>query len=276
MRLQFTKMHGIGNDFVVIDAINQHFTLTPEQIRHIANRRFGVGCDQVLLVEPSQNPGVDFRYRIFNADGNEVEQCGNGARCFMRFVQEKGLSAKDALKIETRCGQIELYQESGNQVRVNMGVPVFEPSNIPFIADTMALSYPLEVDSQTVNIGAVSMGNPHAVIQVDNVQTADVARLGPLIEAHPRFPLQVNVGFMQVVSRDHISLRVYERGAGETLACGSGACAAVAVGRAQEILNDRVTVSLPGGDLIIEWQALDQPLWMLGSATTVYEGTIEL
>lgn len=276
MRLQFTKMHGIGNDFVVFDAINQHFTLTPDQIRHIANRRFGIGCDQVLLVEASQTPGVDFRYRIFNGDGNEVEQCGNGARCFMRFVQEKGLSAKDVLKIETCCGQIELYQEPGNRVRVNMGVPAFKPSDIPFVADAAALSYPLEVDGQTVNIGAVSMGNPHAVLQVDNVQTADVARLGPLIESHPRFPLQVNVGFMQVVSRDHIRLRVYERGAGETLACGSGACAAVAVGRAQEILNDAVTVSLPGGDLIIEWPGLDQPLWMLGSATTVYEGTIEL
>lgn len=276
MRLQFTKMHGIGNDFVVIDAINQQISLTAEQIRHIANRRFGVGCDQVLLVEAPQSPGVDFRYRIFNADGNEVEQCGNGARCFMRFVQEKGISAKDVLKIETRSGQIELHLEPDNQVRVNMGTPVFEPSNIPFIADAMVLSYPLEVDGQVLDIGAVSMGNPHAVVQVDNVQTAEVGRLGPLIETHPRFPLQVNVGFMQLVSRKHIHLRVYERGAGETLACGSGACAAVAVGRAQELLDDTVTVSLPGGDLIIEWQGLGQPLWMLGSATTVYEGIIQL
>lgn len=276
MLLQFTKMHGIGNDFVIFDGVNQRLTLTADQIRHIANRRFGIGCDQVLVVEPPQSPEADFRYRIFNADGNEVEQCGNGARCFMRFAQEKGLTAKDVLKIETRCGRIELYQEPGNRVRVNMGVPVFEPLNIPFAAETKALSYPLEVDGQTVSIGAVSMGNPHAVIQVDNVQTADVARLGPLIESHPRFPLQVNVGFMQLVARDHIRLRVYERGAGETLACGSGACAAVAVGRAQELLDDKVTVSLPGGDLIIEWRGLGQPLWMLGSATTVYEGTIEL
>lgn len=276
MRLQFTKMHGIGNDFVVFDAINQQVALSADQIRHIANRRFGIGCDQVLLVERPQSGDADFRYRIFNADGNEVEQCGNGARCFMRFVQEKGLSAEDVLKIETRCGRIELYQESDNQVRVNMGVPVFEPTNIPFIADKKALSYPLEVDGQTLDIGAVSMGNPHAVIQIDNVQTADVARLGPLIESHPRFPLQVNVGFMQVLSPNHVRLRVYERGVGETLACGSGACAAVAVGRVQEFLEDKVTVSLPGGDLIIEWRGLDQPLWMLGSATTVYEGTIEL
>ncbi|HEX7028533.1 MAG TPA: diaminopimelate epimerase [Gammaproteobacteria bacterium] len=276
MRLQFTKMHGIGNDFVVFDAINQQVALSADQIRHIANRRFGIGCDQVLLVERPQDPEADFRYRIFNADGNEVEQCGNGARCFMRFVQEKGLSAKDVLKIDTRCGRIELYQEPGNQVRVNMGVPVFEPTNVPFIADKKALSYALEVDGQILEIGVVSMGNPHAVIQVDNVQTADVARLGSLVESHARFPLQVNVGFMQLVSREHIRLRVYERGVGETLACGSGACAAVAVGRVQELLEDKVTVSLPGGDLIIEWRGLDQPLWMLGSATTVYEGTIEL
>jgi diaminopimelate epimerase len=276
MRFQFTKMHGIGNDFVVFDAINQQVTLTADQIRHIANRRFGIGCDQVLLVERPQRPDADFRYRIFNADGNEVEQCGNGARCFMRFVQEKGLSAKDVLKIETRCGRIELYQEPGNQVRVNMGIPVFEPTNVPFIADQKALSYSLEVDGQTLDIGVVSMGNPHAIIQVDNVQIADVARLGPLVESHPRFPLQVNVGFMQLVSQNHIRLRVYERGVGETLACGSGACAAVAVGRVQELLEDQVTVSLPGGDLIIEWRGLDQPLWMLGTATTVYEGTIEL
>lgn len=269
-------MHGIGNDFVVFDAINQQVVLSADQIRHIANRRFGIGCDQVLLVERPQSPEADFRYRIFNADGNEVEQCGNGARCFMHFVQEKGLSAKDVLKIETRCGLIELYQESGNQVRVNMGVPVFEPTNVPFITDKKALSYPLEVDGQILDIGVVSMGNPHAVIQVDNVQTADVARLGSLVESHPRFPLQVNVGFMQLVSRDHIQLRVFERGVGETLACGSGACAAVAVGRAQQLLEDKVTVSLPGGNLIIEWRGLDQPLWMLGSATTVYEGTIEL
>lgn len=276
MRLQFTKMHGIGNDFVVFDAINQRVGLSADQIRHIANRRFGIGCDQVLLVERPQRPDADFRYRIFNADGNEVEQCGNGARCFMRFVQEKGLSAKDVLKIETRCGRIELYQEPGNQVRVNMGIPVFEPTNVPFIADQKALSYSLEVDGQTLDIGVVSMGNPHAIIQVDNVQIADVARLGPLVESHPRFPLQVNVGFMQLVSQNHIRLRVYERGVGETLACGSGACAAVAVGRVQELLEDQVTVSLPGGDLIIEWRGLDQPLWMLGTATTVYEGTIEL
>ncbi len=276
MQVKFTKMHGIGNDFVVFDAINQQIALSAQQVRDIANRRFGVGCDQVLFIESAQNPEMDFYYRIFNADGNEVAQCGNGARCIMQFVHQRGLSKKRSLKVETLSGHIELHLEEDGLINVNMGVPDFEPEHIPFDADAMALSYSLDVADEKLNIGAVSMGNPHAVLQVDNVQTADVQRLGPLIESHPRFPQQVNAGFMQVVSGEHIRLRVYERGAGETLACGSGACAAVAVGRLQELLNDKVTVALQGGDLIIHWSGPGSSLWMKGPATTVFEGTLEI
>ncbi|HEY3486912.1 MAG TPA: diaminopimelate epimerase [Gammaproteobacteria bacterium] len=276
MRLKFVKMHGIGNDFVVFDAISQKVQLTPAQIRRIADRHFGIGCDQVLLVEKSPGGSADFGYRIFNADGGEVEQCGNGARCFMRFIHDAGLSAKSRLTVRTVCGDLELSLQPDGAVRVNMGVPEFAPHKIPFTAETTALNYILEVAGQTLTIGAVSMGNPHAVLQVDNVQTADVAGLGPAIESHPRFPRRVNAGFMQIVSRQHINLRVYERGAGETLACGSGACAAVAVGRVQELLESKVTVSLPGGDLIIEWPGPGRELWMSGPAERVFEGEITL
>lgn len=276
MQLNFTKMHGIGNDFVVIDGVNQSVQLSPEQCRFIANRRIGVGCDQILLVEASDQSDVDFRYRIFNADGSEVAQCGNGARCFLRFVLEKGLSDKQSIRVKTRSGILELYQESDDQVRVSMGEPIFEPAGVPFLADSTELSYTLNVDGESVPVGVVSVGNPHAVVQVDNVQTAQIARLGPKIESHPSFPEQVNAGFMQIISPDHIRLRVYERGAGETLACGSGACAAVAVGHIQGLLSDCVKVSLPGGDLVISWQGVKQPIWMTGPAATVYEGSIEL
>ncbi len=276
MSLAFTKMHGLGNDFVVIDAIRQQVTLSPEQVRFLADRRFGVGCDQLLLVEPAQVRGVDFRYRIFNADGGEVEQCGNGARCFARFVLDKGLTDKDLIVVETSSGVIELRVEPDGQVTVNMGAPRFAPAAIPFQAEAEAVSYPLDIDGHTLSIGAVSMGNPHAVLQVDDVASAPVARLGPLIEGHPRFPRRVNAGFMQIVDRGHIRLRVFERGAGETLACGTGACAAVAVGRQQGLLDDMVTVDLPGGPLRISWTGEGQPVWMTGPATTVFEGTIEL
>jgi diaminopimelate epimerase len=276
MKLKFVKMHGIGNDFVVFDAIRQTVRLSPEQIRHVANRRYGVGCDQILLVDKSPGGAVDFGYRIYNADGGEVEQCGNGARCFMRFVHDQGLSEKTTLRVRTVCGELELFLQPDGLVRVNMGVPEFEPAGIPFEAAAAAISYKLDVHGQSLTIGAVSMGNPHAVTQVDNVQTADVARLGPAIESHPRFPRQVNAGFMQILARDHINLRVYERGAGETLACGSGACAAVAVGRVRELLDSKVTVSLPGGNLIIEWQGPGRELWMSGPAERVFEGEIEL
>ncbi|MGM0593610.1 MAG: diaminopimelate epimerase [Pseudomonadota bacterium] len=276
MPLKFTKMHGLGNDFVVFDAINQSVQLSADQVRHIADRRFGVGCDQVLLVESPTRAGVDFRYRIFNADGSEVQQCGNGARCFARFVREKGLSDKESIVVETASGVITLTIEPDGQVRVNMGRPNFAPESLPFVAEAGQLRYGLAVSDETVTIGAVSMGNPHAVLQVADIERAPVQRLGPQLEAHPRFPERVNVGFMQVVDRSHIRLRVYERGAAETLACGTGACAAVAVGRHWGELDDEVQVSLPGGELTIRWAGEGEELWMIGPATTVFEGTIPL
>jgi len=278
MTVAFTKMHGLGNDFVVIDAIGQRVELDAKRVRYLANRRFGVGCDQVLLVEPAPagEPDVDFGYRIYNADGGEVEQCGNGARCFARFVRERGLTDKDRIRVRTRAGTIELCIESDGQVSVDMGVPCFEPGEIPFRAEARAARYDLELDGHTITVGAVSMGNPHAVLKVEDIDGAPVASLGPAIEAHPRFPNRVNAGFMQVVDSGHIRLRVYERGAGETLACGTGACAAVAVGRLQGLLDERVEVDLPGGRLQIAWSGEGEPVWMTGPATTVFQGTIEL
>ncbi|MBD3619438.1 MAG: diaminopimelate epimerase [Chromatiales bacterium] len=276
MKLHFTKMHGLGNDFVVIDAINQAVDLTPERVRFLANRRLGVGCDQVLVVEPSPVPEADFRYRIFNADGNEVEQCGNGARCFARFVRERGLTDRTEIPVLTGGGRILLKVQPDGQVTVDMGPPRLTPADIPFEAEAANTAYLLEVDGETVEIGAVSMGNPHAVLRVDNVQTAPVARLGPAIEAHPRFPNHVNVGFMQVVDRNHIRLRVYERGAGGTLACGTGACAAVVAGRIQGLLDELVAVDLPGGRLMISWPGDAAPVLMTGPAESVFEGTIDL
>ncbi|HDP88891.1 MAG TPA: diaminopimelate epimerase [Thioalkalivibrio sp.] len=276
MKLQFTKMHGLGNDFVVIDAISQAVDLTPERVRFLANRRLGVGCDQVLLVERSPVADADFRYRIFNADGNEVEQCGNGARCFARFVRDRGLTDKTEIPVLTSGGRILLKVQPDGQVTVDMGPPRLNPADIPFEAGVVNTAYLLDVDGETVEIGAVSMGNPHAVLRVDNVQTAPVARLGPAIEAHPRFPNHVNVGFMQVVDRNHIRLRVYERGAGETLACGTGACAAVVAGRIQGLLDELVAVDLPGGRLMISWPGDDSPVLMTGPAERVFEGTIDL
>ena len=275
MTIKFTKMHGLGNDFVVIDAVRQSISLSADQIRHLADRRFGIGCDQLLLVEPAQQAGVDFRYRIFNADGSEVQQCGNGARCFARFVREQGLSDKDSIVVETASGVITLYHESGDRVRVNMGVPNFAPRSLPFLAETEQSEYPLEVAGETLSVGAVSMGNPHLVLRVENTDLAPVGELGPQLESHPMFPQRVNVGFMQVLDSDRIRLRVYERGAAETLACGTGACAAVAVGRRWGLLGELVTVSLPGGDLQIRWAGEGEPLWMSGPAVTVFEGTIE-
>jgi diaminopimelate epimerase len=276
MPLNFTKMHGLGNDFVVFDAINQSLALTPAQVRFLADRRFGIGCDQLLLVERAQQPGVDFRYRIFNADGSEVQQCGNGARCFARFVRDKGLTDKDAIVVETASGIITLHIEADGQVRVNMGKPNFAPSSLPFLAEAEQLVYELELGEETLSIGAVSMGNPHAVLQVEDVERAPVQELGPRLESHPRFPERVNVGFMQVLDSGTIRLRVYERGAAETLACGTGACAAVAVGRRWGLLGDEVRVSLPGGELTIRWVGEGEDLWMIGPATSVFEGTIEL
>ena len=276
MLINFTKMHGLGNDFVVIDALSQPVALTPAQLRFIADRHFGIGCDQILLVEAPTVPGVDFRYRIYNADGGEVEQCGNGVRCFARFVLDKNLTARHDISVETNAGIISTQVGANGLITVNMGVPQFTPADIPFIADTQALAYTLDVAGQHVNIGAVSMGNPHAIMQVDNVDTAPVATLGPQIEQHARFPRRVNAGFMQIIDRSHIRLRVYERGVGETRACGTGACAAVAVGRQQGLLDETVTVDLPGGTLLIRWAEEGRPVWMTGPAVSVFEGKIEL
>lgn len=277
MELKFTKMHGIGNDFVVIDAISQDVTLTEAQIRHIADRHFGIGCDQLLLVErPSGRfPNVDFRYRIFNADGGEVEQCGNGARCFVKFVHDKGLTSKRTVDVETARGVITLVLQDEGQVTVNMGSPDFEPSRIPFSAEGHEPQYTLEIEETPVRICAVSMGNPHAVQIVDDVDTAPVETIGPQIESHVRFPQRVNAGFMQVVTPSHIRLRVFERGSGETLACGSGACAAVVSGIRLGLLQSPVRVSMRGGDLYVAWNGNDEPVWMTGPAETVFEGILD-
>ena len=271
--LHFTKMHGAGNDFVVFDGISQTIDLNAAQIRAIADRHFGVGCDQLLLVERPARPEADFRYRIFNADGGEVEQCGNGARCFVRFVVDKKLTAKTAITVETKSGLIQPRLEADGRVTVNMGAPRFEPTEIPFMAPNRALTYDLEVDGATITISAISMGNPHAVQVVGDVDTAPVATQGPHIEQHPRFPQRVNAGFMQIVDRSHIKLRVFERGAGETLACGTGACAAVVAGITRSLLDSRVDVQTRGGVLTIQWPGDNQPVLMTGPAETVFEGT---
>lgn len=276
MRVRFTKMHGLGNDFVVLDAISQAIDLTPAQARFLADRHFGVGCDQILVVEKTARPDADFRYRIFNADGGEVEQCGNGARCFVRFVHEKRLTAKRAIRVETMGGLIEPRLEADGLVTVDMGVPRFEPTHVPFVTESDALVQPLHVDGVEVEITALSMGNPHAVQVVANVDAAPVAEQGPLIENHPRFPQRVNAGFMQVVNRNAIRLRVYERGAGETLACGTGACAAVAAGIARGLLDSPVRVTTRGGDLTVAWAGPGQPLLMTGPAVTVFDSEIEI
>ncbi len=276
MRIEFTKMHGLGNDFVVIDATNQSVRLTREQVKFIADRHFGIGCDQLLLVEAASQPDVDFRYRIFNADGDEVEQCGNGARCFARFVRDRGLSDKNEIRVETSSGTLVLRVEPDEQITVNMGIPLFEPEQIPFQAGARAEEYVLQLDDGSVTVGVVSMGNPHAVLLVDDLEYAPVAGLGAEIESHPRFPKRVNVGFMQVVSRGFIRLRVFERGVGETLACGSGACAAMVVARQRGLINDKVTVALPGGELMIRWEGGGNPVIMTGPANKVFEGQIEL
>ncbi len=274
--LRFSKMHGLGNDFVVIDAVSQALDMTPELARRLADRRFSIGCDQVLIVEAPPTPDIDFAYRIFNGDGSEVEQCGNGARCFARFVREQHLTGKDVIRVSTRAGIIELALEADGQVRVDMGVPVLEPAQIPFRADRRSVTYELDIDGQHIRFGAVSMGNPHAVLRVESVASAPVASLGPAVERHPDFPNRVNVGFMEPVSRGEIRLRVFERGAGETLACGTGACAAVVAGRLQDILDETVTVHLPGGSLTVHWPGEGQSVIMTGPATTVFQGRIKL
>jgi len=276
MALKFTKMHGAGNDFVVIDGVRQKISLTPENIRFLANRNFGVGCDQLLLVEKAQHQDADFRYRIFNADGGEVEQCGNGARCFVRFVHDQKLTHKREIIVETKSGLISPRLEEDGRVTVNMGAPIFEPAQIPFVSDSRDVTQALQVGNDTIQITAVSMGNPHAVQVVSDVETAPVAVQGPLIENHPRFPRRVNAGFMQVLDRDHIKLRVFERGAGETLSCGTGACAAVVAGIQRGLLNATVHVATRGGKLSISWNGEGSPVSMTGPAISVFDGEINL
>jgi len=273
MLIKKKKMHGLGNDFVVIDAISQQVNLTGEQIKAIADRHFGVGCDQLLLVEKSTDARAEFGYRIFNADGGEVEQCGNGARCFALFVRQQGLTTNDVISVATSSGLIELVVKS-DQVTVNMGVPNFNPDSLPFLQDNRAETYDLVVNDTVYAIGAVSMGNPHAVMVVDGIDDIDIDALGQAIESHPMFPNRVNAGFMQIVNRNEIRLRVYERGVGETKACGTGACAAVAIGRMLNRLDEQVTVHLHGGDLNISWSGEGSVLLMTGPATTVFQGNI--
>ncbi len=277
MPISFSKMHGLGNDFVVIDGIRQSLSLTPEQVRLISDRHFGVGCDQLLVVEPAQDEAADFYYRIYNADGSEAETCGNGARCFAHFIRDKGLTYSDEIVLETRAGLLCTRIEDGGLVTVEMGVPRFDPGVVPFIADGPEPVYRLDLDGESVEISVVSVGNPHAVLLVDDVLTAPVASLGPKIEYHARFPQRANVGFLEIDDRNNVRLRVFERGSGETLACGSGACAAVAVGRRRGLLDERVLVELPGGRLLVQWSGDESgPILMTGPATHVYEGTIDL
>ncbi len=276
MRLKFTKMHGAGNDFIVVDATRTPLPLGPGAINRLADRHVGIGFDQMLVVEPARSPDTDFYYRIFNADGGEVSQCGNGARCFVRYVHDKGLSAKNAIRVETRSGIIEPRLEKDGRVSVNMGTPIFEPARIPFLADRQAVIYALDVDGRTLEISALSMGNPHAVQIVADVDAAPVTSQGPLIERHARFPERVNAGYMQIVDRSHIKLRVYERGAGETLSCGTGACAAVVAGIARGLLDSPVKVDTQGGVLEVAWTGGAQPVSMTGPAQSVFEGEIEV
>lgn len=272
--LRFAKMHGLGNDFVVIDGVRQALTLTPTQVQALADRHFGIGCDQVLLLEASARPQADFTYRIFNADGSEVEHCGNGARCAARFVREQGLSDRDTLCFDTLGGLIRPRLLPDGQVEVQMGVPRFAPQDIPFEAAAEAPDYPLEVAGETLRIAALAIGNPHAVLQVADVGRAPVATLGPQIEGHARFPRRVNVGFLQVIGRGEGRLRVYERGVGETLACGSGACAAFVAAVRWGLFDAAARLHLPGGTLELAWAGAGTPVYLTGPAVTVFEGTL--
>ncbi len=283
MKLKFTKMHGAGNDFVVIDAINQAVNISPDQWKQLADRRFGIGADQILVVERPSSGDVDFRYRIFNADGGEVEQCGNGARAFVKFVVDKGLTEQREIRVETLSGVIAPRLEDDGRITVDMGAPVLAPERVPF--DTAGLMprtmgsaalWPLEIGGKLTELAVVSMGNPHAVQVVADVDAAPVAQHGPLIENHRRFPRRVNAGFMQVVDRHHVRLRVFERGAGETLACGTGACAAAVAGIAMGLLDSPVAVSTRGGELSIAWEGDGAPVRLTGPAVSVFEGTIDI
>lgn len=274
--MKFTKMHGLGNDFVVVDAINQRIALTPKKIRFMANRHTGIGFDQLLVVEKSNQENTDFKYRIFNSDGSEVGQCGNGARCFARFVRDKKLTDKNDIVVETKSGQLVLSFTDDDLITVNMGIPKHAPAEIPMIMEQEARFYTVNVNGTEKAFGAVSMGNPHAVLQVGDVKTAPVETIGAALESHKIFPERANIGFMQVVDKNFIKLRVFERGAGETQACGSGACAAVVIGIEQNLLHNTVKVELPGGELQISWAGRGQPVFMTGAAVSVFEGFIAL
>ncbi|MBF7728691.1 diaminopimelate epimerase [Pseudomonas sp. N040] len=276
MLLRFTKMHGLGNDFMVIDLVSQQAHIQPKHAKQWGDRHTGIGFDQLLLVETPTRPDVDFRYRIFNADGSEVEQCGNGARCFARFVLDKRLTVKKRIRVETRGGIIVLEMRADGQVTVDMGAPRLDPPLIPLVADAEALTYAVDVEGQSIELAALSMGNPHAVIRVADVDSAPVQSLGPKLEVHPRFPQRVNVGFLQVMDRQHARLRVWERGAGETQACGTGACAAAVAAIRQGWMDSPLQLELPGGKLCIEWAGVGQPVMMTGPAVRVYEGQIRL
>ena len=285
MSIKFTKMHGLGNDFVVIEQITQNVDLTTEQIRHLADRHYGIGFDQLLLVSPTERPDADFRYRIYNADGNEVEQCGNGARCFAKFVWDHGLTEKNPIVVQTRCGLIELKGDAGGQITINMGAPALSPTDIPLTTDTRQELYNFTIgtktqssdaDEHTVQLSAISMGNPHGVLLVENTEVAAVETLGPILENHPNFPNKANIGFMQVIDRNTIRLRVFERGVGETLACGTGACAAAVAAIQRGLADSEVVVHLPGGTLTVQWEGEESPGFMTGPASTVFEGTIDL
>ena len=276
MRLKFTKMHGQGNDFVVIDGVRRPVALDPEQVRALADRHRGIGFDQLLLVEKPERPGNDFRYRIYNADGGEVEQCGNGARCFARFVLDEGLTGKHEIRVETAADVIVPRIEASGQVTVDMGTPRFAPREVPFLADAERPTYEIDVGGRAVTVSVLSMGNPHAVQVVEDAERAPVAVQGPLIERHPAFPQRVNAGYMQVLSRGHVRLRVWERGAGETLACGTGACAAVVSGIRLGLLDPEVRVTTRGGDLVIRWPGANAPVMMTGDAVRVFDGEIDV
>ncbi|WP_282284355.1 diaminopimelate epimerase [Pseudomonas sp. PS02302] len=276
MQLRFTKMHGLGNDFMVLDLISQHAHIQPKHVRLWGDRKTGVGFDQLLIVETPSTPDVDFRYRIFNADGSEVEQCGNGARCFARFVFDKRLTVKKQIRVETKGGIIELLLKGDGQVRVDMGAPRLQPAEIPFIAETETLSHAVQIEGETVELAVVSMGNPHGVLRVADVDQAPVLTLGPQLECHPRFPQKANIGFLQIIDAQRARLRVWERGVGETRACGTGACAAAVAGIRQGWLKSPVSIELPGGLLNIEWDGVGQSVLMTGPATRVYEGQVRV
>jgi diaminopimelate epimerase len=275
-RIRFTKMHGQGNDFVVLDGVRQALDVTPDKARFLADRHLGVGCEQLLVVEKPASAQNDFRYRIYNADGGEVEQCGNGARCFARYVLDEGLTAKREIRVETVAGVIVPRIEDSGQVTVDMGQPRFDPREVPFLFDEIRLVYPLRVAGLPVEVSVLSMGNPHAVQVVEDAERAPVREQGPLLERHPAFPQRVNAGYMQPLSRGHVKLRVWERGAGETLACGTGACAAVVAGIRRGMLDEEVRVTTRGGDLLVRWRGQDSPVMMTGDAVRVFDGEIEI